>query len=813
MKRINLDRSWECLESPVSLINVLGLMKSDFNWKPVNLPHDVAIEKERDKDNPSGSGEGYTAGSSLFYKKELFLDEKWRGKNLILEFEGIMGIAEVFVNGRLVAKHFNGYTSFLVDITKHVNFDDKNTIFVHVENTHKPNSRWYAGTGIYRHVWLYVGNKVYIKPWQLHVETKAIDDGTAILEIRSAVANSSSETASRVMRFQIFSAGGELLLSNKQGFDIGKNEEKEIIKTLELKPFKYWDIEDPYLYEIQADIIRDEDIEDSASTMFGIRTISVSPKEGLKLNGKSIKLKGGCTHHDNGPLGSASYDRAEERKIELLKASGFNAVRLTHNPFSPGFLDACDRLGMLVIEEFFDVWTGGKVSFDYHLFFDKYWEEDIENTIKRDYNHPSLIMWSIGNEITWGAGIDVNDKDSYSNIYTWCRRLSLKVKAMDSTRPVTSAFCAIPSELINRSSLEDGNIVVTMLHPEEVDPANDKWGEVTEIFFEPLDVAGYNYKVGRYSYDSVRFPNRIICGTETHPYTLFKNWTETVKNPNVIGDFVWTAIDYLGEAGIGRFWLDGNGMKMFGGEFPWLLANCGDIDICGEKRPQSFYRDIIWGNRRDPYIAILPPNLYGKKLYIRAWGWEPVERSYTFPGCEGMPITVYVYADADEVELFINGRSLGRKTSGFNTQFKTTYDATYEPGVIEVVAYKNGIEIGRDRMESASEPVSIKLLPDRDIISSSYNDLCYIKIIAVDKNGKESPYADNRITVEVDGAGEFVVLGTADPLSTELFVNRERKLYKGKALAIVKSIGEKGEISFKAKGEGLEGAQIAIKCI
>lgn len=811
MERINIDRSWEYLEGQVSIMHVLGLMRADYNWKPVDLPHDIAIEKERNKDNPSGSSEGYTAGCSLYYKKELFLDEKSRDKNLILEFEEVMGIAEVFVNGRLLTKHFNGYTSFLVDITKHVKFGEKNIILVHVENSLKPNSRWYAGTGIYRHVWLHTGGKVYIKPWHLHIKTKNIEDETAILEVKALVVNSLDEDTTRTIRFQIFSANGELLLSREQEFNICKGEEKEIITTLDLKPFRHWDIQDPYLYRIQADIIRNEDVDDSTSTTFGIRTISVSPKEGFKLNGRPIKLKGGCIHHDNGPLGSASYDRAEERKVELLKSSGFNAVRLSHNPFSPGFLDACDRLGMLVIEEFFDVWTGGKVNFDYHLFFDKYWEEDIESTIKRDYNHPSIIMWSIGNEITFGVGIDVEDKESYSSIYTWSKRLSQKVKELDLTRPVTSAFCAIPAEFTGRSSIEDGNIVISMGLQEAPDPNNDIWGEVSERFFEPLDVAGYNYKVGRYSYDAVRFPNRIICGTETFPYTLFKNWQETVKNPNVIGDFVWTAFDYLGEAGIGRFCLDEKEMMMFGGEFPWLLAYCGDIDICGDKRPQSYYRDIVWGNRKDPYITVLPPHLYGKKIYIRAWGWEPVERSYTFRGCEGMPITVYIYADADEVELFVNGRSLGKKEAGVNTQFKVTYDTIYEPGVIEVVAYKNGEEIGRDRLETADEPVAIKLLPDREVISSSYSDLSYIKIIAVDKNGREVPYADNKITVEVNGVGRLVALGTADPLSTELFVSSERKLYKGRALAIVKSIGEKGEFTLKVKGDQLEGAEVSIR--
>ncbi|WP_232841583.1 DUF4982 domain-containing protein [Caldicellulosiruptor acetigenus] len=276
---------------------------------------------------------------------------------------------------------------------------------------------------------------------------------------------------------------------------------------------------------------------------------------------------------------------------------------------------------------------------------------------------------------------------------------------------------------------------------------------------------------------------------------------------------MWTAIDYLGEAGLGRVSFEVDELKSFCGSYPWFLANCGDIDICGEKRPQSYYRDAVWGNRKDPYIVILPPQVYGKKLYFKPWAWEPVERSYTFPGCEGMPIAIHIYANADEVELFVNGRSLGRKEAGTITQFKTVYDTIYEPGVVEDVAYKDGKEIGRDKIETTGEPVALKLVPDREVISSSYGDLCYIKIMAVDKNGREVVFADNRIVVEIEGVGELVALGSSNPLSTEPFVSRERRLFKGHALAIVKSIGKEGEIKLEVLADGLDGAQTLIKCI
>lgn len=807
MQKICLDKSWEYLESR---LNNLMLIQHLPGWKPVDIPHDAALEKERKEDNPSGPEEGYTAGVSLYYKRELLVEKEWQGKNLILEFEGVMGIAEVFVNGTLVAKHFNGYTSFLVDITRYVKLGEKNIILVYVENTHKPSSRWYAGAGIYRHVWLHVGGSVYIKPWDLRVKTTSIKGTAATLQVTTTVTNSCSRPVDGVLKLQIFTQDHELILSEEKGFTMEANSAKEINVPLIIEPFKYWDIDEPYLYKVEASVIIDDVVEDCATTSTGIREISYDAREGFKLNGKPIKLKGGCIHHDNGPLGSASYDRAEERKVELLKASGFNAVRLAHNPHAPAFLDACDRLGMLVIEEFFDVWTAGKRSFDYHIFFEKYWEEDLEATIRRDFNHPSIIMWSIGNEITWSVGNEMPDGNGAYDLHAWYRRLADKVRELDSTRPVTAAVCSLMFEYSDMVSIEDGDVVVNILN-KEVDLNNDKWGEVTEKFFEPLDVAGYNYKVKRYKHDAVKYPNRVICGTETYPYTLFENWIETIKNPNVIGDFVWTAIDYLGEAGIGRVSVDRED-RMPCGNFPWFYANCGDIDICGEKRPQSYYRDVVWGNRENPYIAVLPPSMYGKKLYLKPWSWEPVEHSYTFPGYEGQKTKVWVYSDADEVELFVNGRSVGRREAGVKAKYKVTFDIVYEPGMLEAVAYKNGKETGRDKIETTGEPVAIELRADRTTIRSEYGDLCYITITAVDEKGRVVPYADNKVVVEVTGSGELIALGNADPLSTELFIGKERKLYKGRALAVVRSTGERGKFILEAKSEGLISKEIIIQC-
>lgn len=796
MKKIKLDSNWEFFESDLIHPTQKAFQRTG---KKVNLPHDYGLMKDRKVDNPTERNEGFTSGAALYYKKQFVVKPSGKNQSFILEFEGIMGIAHIWVNNQLVAKHVNGYTSFYTDITKEILVGEENQILVFVENRNKPNSRWYTGVGIYRHVWLHVGEKIHITPWMLHAETKKAEGDEAYISIRSTVSNMSGKAEQGTVQYEILDMEQKVVYSHAEDCEF-KCGSSQISHEALLRPFIYWNLNNPYLYTIRVGISSKSQNIDFMEAATGIRTIRFDSKDGFSLNGESMKLKGGCVHHDHGILGAASYDDAELRKVKLLKESGFNAIRLAHNPYSPAFLDICDRLGMLVIEEAFDAWVLGKKSFDYNIFFEKYWEEDILSMINRDFNHPSIIMWSTGNE--------VEERDGSANGYEWSRRLAEKVKSLDSGRAVTASACSILAENESAQVVGNDNLELNMLES-SVDPDNDIWGEATEPFLEPLDAAGYNYKVGRYSYDANRFPNRVIYGSETFPSTLFENWDETLKNPNVIGDFVWTAIDYLGEAGVGYI-ISANASASDG--LP-LTAFTGDIDICGNKRPQSYYRDAVWGNRNNPYITVLPPSLYLENITYTKWGWRPVEHNYTFQGQEGQKTSVEIYSNADEVELFVNAVSQGKKSAGYKAKFKTEFEIVYQPGMIEAVAYKDGMEIGRDSLETADGATGLILEADKNVIKANGEDLCYIKITAVDEKGREIFDEKRKVTVSVEGCGELIALGNGNPMPKKLYNNNEKDLYQGKALAVIRSTLEYGKCTFNVSLEGCDMQSITIDCL
>jgi beta-galactosidase len=538
-----------------------------------------------------------------------------------------------------------------------------------------------------------------------------------------------------------------------------------------------WSVDDPALYTARVDVYIDGRQTDTERTVFGIRSVSFDPALGFTLNEVSLKLKGGCFHHDNGPLGSKAFDRAEERKVELLKASGYNAIRCSHNPPSPAFLNACDRLGMLVIDEAFDMWKDEKNPDDYHLYFTDWWQKDIECMVKRDRNHPSVIMWSIGNEIP-------NRQDP--EVVKLAGTLGDFTRKTDPSRPVTAA--------------------VNDLRPEQ-DP-----------YFAALDIAGYNYASGGdhgkqniYEQDHVRVPQRIMVGTESYPLEAFQSWMDVIDHSWVIGDFVWTAFDYIGEASIG--W---RGYWQEQGFFPWNLAYCGDLDICGWKRPQSFYRDVLW-KENQLSLFVTPPTpsfaLNPNRQSWSKWHWSDDVADWNWTGSEGMPLEVKVYSSCERTELFLNGKSLGTKDVSRDTKFTAIWQVPYQPGTLKAVGYKGKKTVASKELVTSKDAVRLKVISDRTELMADGQHLAYITVELTDADGNRDARAENLVNFAVKGPATIVGVGNANPVSLESFTLPQRKAWQGRCLVILRAGRESGTIRLTATSPGLETAEVEIKAM
>jgi len=786
VNKLCFDQGWEYSEAA----GFMAMFHS--HWQPVTLPHDAMVSKPRAAGNPSGSGGAYFPGGIANYRKRFLVPEDWRGQSVRLEFEGVYMNAEVSVNNQLLRLQPYGYSSFIVDITPYLAYGQENTVSVVANNTAQPNSRWYSGTGIYRHVWLRTGGSIHIQPWGVFVTTPVVGPAVSVVQVATELASLSGRMEGAVLRSTVLDAHGVAMAKAETAVKL-----LSIQQTVLVRSARLWSVDEPNLYTLLSEVLAGGRVVDTEKTVFGIRSITADAEHGLRLNGAPIKMKGGCIHHDHGPLGAASYDRAEERKVELLKSAGYNAIRCAHNPPAPGLLDACDRLGMLAIDETFDAWTSAKVPNDYHLYFHEWWQRDIDAMVKRDRNHPSVVMWSIGNEIFEALGSPIGAE--------WSQRQADYVRTLDNTRPVTSGVMMNFLEDIANNDI-GGSF---KLKPVPEDPAKDSWGRLTADFVRPLDVVGYNYMPQRYAVDATRFPGRVIAGTETWGHMMYFFWKETERLPHVIGDFVWTAVDYLGEAGGGSVSIDDR--PTMGAPFPYHTSGIGDFDICGFKRPQSYYRDLLWGVRTSPFIVVFDPRYTGKTISFTPWAWEPVLDTWTLPGHEGKLIQVEVYAIDDEVELFVNGISAGRKPAGAASQNKAGFEVPYQPGVIEAVGYTGGKETGRARLVTDSGPFALRLTADRALLKAGSVDIAYVTIEVVDKDGVLVQHGEPTISVAAHGAGELLAIGSGNPLSEELYVGSQRKAFHGRLLAIVRTTGQAGEITVQAQAEGLPAAEVQLQ--
>jgi beta-galactosidase len=743
------------------------------SWRLLSLPHDWGIEDLPCTQSPfdpnaiSAVDGGFTTGGTAWYRKEFTASAEWRGKRIQLQFDGIYMNADVWLNGRHLGNHPYGYTSFWYEVTDCLRFGKKNIFAVRVRNE-GINSRWYSGSGIYRHVWLKVVEPVHVATWGTYVTTPGIDESGAKVNVKTKVVNDSPRPQRIIVITRIFDTKGIEAVRVESRQDIQTGTSVQFSQDAVVKSPSLWSTESPSLYTAAVEVHGDRILHDRVEIQFGIRTIAFDAEKGFVLNGEPTLLKGGCVHHDNGPLGAAAYDRAEQRRVELLKASGFNAIRCAHNPPSPAFLDACDRLGMLVIDEAFDMWAEPSKPQDYHLYFEKWWQRDIDSMVLRDRNHPSIILWSIGNEIP--------NMDSPAVAQT-ARMLADYVRQLDSTRPVTAAVNAIT---------------------QKKDP-----------FFAPLDVCGYNYALGSYDSDHQRMPERIIYCSESYPLNACEYWLAVLDRPWVIGDFVWTAFDYLGEASIG--WRGYMQEKNF---YPWNLAYCGDIDICGWKRPQSYYRDVLWSGTPEISLFVHPPEPSfepnPKRESWSRWHFDDVTADWTWPGHEGHTFKVDVYSSCDEIELLLNGKSLGKKATNRETLFRAGFETLYEAGSLRVIGYHRGKQAAVAELRTAGKPKKIKLSVDRTRIKADGQDLSYITVELLDAGGIPHPKAENLLTFDIRGPGSIVAVGNANPISTESYKRPHRKAWRGRCLVIIRASRQPGSIVLKASAQGLEHAEVVV---
>lgn len=745
------------------------------SWRSLDLPHDWSIEGAIAANNPMGGSGGFFPSGVAWYRRTFAVPAAWSARRVSLEFEGIYMNATVYVNGRELGVHPYGYTTFFHDLTPHLEPGAENVLAVRVDQSQQPNSRWYAGSGIYRHVWLHVTDLVHVAPWGIFVSTPQVSPDQARVSIQSKIVNDSGDPSNLSIETLILTHAGTSAGRSISAVRVNGRESAEVSQEVSVAKPELWSPDSPNLYRAVTRLLQDGKIIDEVSTPFGVRSIEWSAEKGFLLNGKPVKMTGGCIHHDNGPLGAAAFDRAEERRVQILKESGFNAIRTAHNPPSPAFLEACDRLGMLVMDEAFDCWSKGKNKFDYNVAFKEWWQRDISSMVLRDRNHPSVVMWSIGNEIPErGDALGAQE----------AKMISDYLRELDHTRPLTSAL-----------NLVFGN-----------------WSN-TDGYYSTLDIAGYNYNLNNHTEDHKRVPSRVMACTESYGQATFDYWDMVDRFPYIVGDFVWTAIDYLGESGLGRWYYrdpKDTSREGYGAPFPCHGADCGDIDLCGNRRALAHYRNIVWNRGEKLFVGVrqFPPE--GKELRVTRWGVWPVYSSWTWPGMEGKPLDVEVYSRASSVRLYLGSQLIGEKPTTRAEKFKTIFSVPYAPGTLRAVAVDDGKPIAESVLRTVGEPVRVRLTADLTSLKASGQDLAFVVVEAVDSNGQPHPNAEHQVAFSLQGPGSIAAVGNADLKSEEPYRGTQRKLFHGKALVVVRSSRKAGDLTLRATAPGLNAGSIRI---
>ncbi|HYW95251.1 MAG TPA: beta-galactosidase GalB [Bacteroidales bacterium] len=744
----------------------------DSGWRVLDLPHDWSIEGSFSPDNPAGIGGGALPGGIGWYRKNFTVDKDKDTKRAYIEFGGVYQNSEVWINGHSLGVRPYGYSSFRYDMTPWLHYGDTvNVIAVKADNSKQPNSRWYSGSGIYRNVKLLFTDPVSVDQWGTFVRATEVTTNLARLTVDTRVLNTTSDSEKVVLKTLVYDAGGRKIAETATENVIPDDTVLDFSQNLEVKNPELWSVDDPYLYTLVSEVTYHNRKRDNYSTKFGIRHFDFDPEKGFSLNGKHLKIRGVCNHHDLGPLGTAVNESALARQLDILKEMGCNSIRTSHNPPAPELLDLCDEKGFLVMDEAFDMWAKGKTKYDYHLYWDKWHKKDLSDFIKRDRNHPSVFIWSIGNEILeqWDStGIPI------------ATELAGIVRDLDTTRPITSA-CNFPdpSNFIIRSGQLD--LVGYNYH-------QDQFPEFPETFpgqkFIATETTSALATRGHYDMPSdsirrwpVRWDKPFAFGNPGNTCSSYDNcstpWGSTheetlkviEKYDFLSGMYVWTGFDYLGEP------------TPYG--WPSRSSYFGILDLCGFPKDAFYLYKSEWTG--EPVLHLFPH-----------WNWS-----------EGDTVDVWAYTNCDSASLFLNGKPLGTRSKE-KGQMHLEWRETWSPGELVCMGYKDGAQVMTDTVRTAGESARIILIPDKDVISNSDNELSFVKVRIEDAHGNLVPHADNLVEFTISGPGAMAAVGNGDQTSHESFMAMQRHAFNGLCLAVIRSDNSKGTIELSATAEGLE---------
>ncbi|WP_142684963.1 glycoside hydrolase family 2 TIM barrel-domain containing protein [Chitinophaga polysaccharea] len=755
----------------------------DSGWRLLDVPHDYSIEHPFDSTYTSGAGGGYTYSGIAWYRKHFKTAAKFSDRKVWMLFDGVYRNSEVWINGHYLGIRPYGYSSFYYDLTQYLNpAGQENIIAVRVNTSEQPNSRWYTGSGIYRHVWLVTKSKLHIDQWGVFARTVKADNDEASVNISIDLRNENNADQSCTVITKLIDAAGKEAGRAESNVKATPGEPQKIEQHIRISRPVLWSVEHPALYQLKVEVRSGGKITDNYAAAFGVRTFRFDPDKGFSLNGKHVKLKGINMHHDGGPLGAAVLDDAYKRRLEILKGMGCNALRMSHNPPSPELLDYADRLGFVVIDEIFDEWMDGKTPGGYAPQFANWWEKDVENWIRRDRNHACVIAWSIGNE--------VREQYNKENALKITRMLVDASRKYDNTRPFTAAC----NEILKVNSFGMGEL---------------------------LDMVGYNYQEAWYKADHEKYPNRVIFGSETviYPYhpgkcwqlRSYEQWLEGQQEDYVAGEFLWTGFDYLGEAGIGEV---GSGCEFWKTWPTWPSrgASCGVIDMCNFPKTGYWFRKALWNDTPMVHIAVQTDTSARNRELCSFWNWPKVETHWNHHK-KGDTLAVHVYTNVPEVELRLNGRSLGTRKWDLKNEAFLFWEVPYEPGKLEAIGKTRDGKTVSFAVQTAGEPAKIALSADKKVLTANRQDLSYVAVQLLDANGIPLPFAGNKITFEVTGAGKLAAVGNGNQQSHTPLKGVQMEAWQGKCLAIIQSTSREGSITITARSGSLPVATTTLRSI